>query len=255
MRATGRPLLAPAVAASPLSAPRGKIPFAEHGSTSICDSSDMVAYLLRTHSRDAGGRELAVSARESDRGSDGMLGDLVLPGAVPPARLGAARAAEALLEHRSYYHTMLGRWGDDEGFATLVSLFFSEVPGPLRGPVTSMVRKGVATSLMSQGIAAHAPEDIARREREDWDTVAAVLGGTPDAPGYLGGRGPCAEDCTLFAALDSCLNTPFPGEGKRHLLARHPTLVAYADAFRARFFPDKGPVVAAVRERSELIAE
>ena len=141
------------------------------------------------------------------------------------------------------------------GSQRLFGWFGTEVSGPIRGLVTSMVRKGVATSLMSQGIAAHAPEDIARREREDWDTVAAVLGGTPYAPGYLGGRGPCAEDCTLFAALDSCLNTPFPGEGKRHLLARHPTLVAYADALRARFFPDKGPVVAAVRERSELIAE
>jgi len=239
---------APLAAASPLTAPKGKIPFATHGSSAVSDSHDIVAYLLRTHSRESGGRDMAVSARPADKRSlPGMLGDLRLPGSMDPGRLGAARALEALLEHRSYYHTMMHRWGGDAGFEKLVRIFFGSIPALLRPVITTMVRKQVWATLRAQGIAAHADEDIASREREDWDTVAAVLGGTPGAPRYLGGDHPCAEDCTLFAALDSCLNTPFPSEGKRYLLERHPALVDYCDAFRSRFFPEAGPPVDAVR--------
>lgn len=239
------------LAASPVTAPKGKIPFGTHGSAVICDSADMIRYLLNTFSDPADGRTNAISNRAGD--TKGRIGDLVLPGSISVVRAATARAAEAILEQRLYFTGTYTRWCLDEHFAVLRDLFFATVPQPIRGLVSAMVRRNVSTTMQGLGIWAHAPEDITRRAVEDWETIAALLPGSDTAPGYLGGDGPCAEDCTLFATIDNVINAPFASPVKAHLLEKQPKLVAFCDKFRTQYFPDAGPALAEVREDNKLI--
>ncbi|KAA0154494.1 hypothetical protein FNF29_02371 [Cafeteria roenbergensis] len=235
--------------ALPSTAPKGKIPFAKHGSTTTCDSHYMLEYLLNTFSKEGTSREHAESTRKGD--AAGMLGDLALPGTMDARQLAVAKAIEVVIEHRLYYNGMMLRWGHDDGFAKITKIFFGAVPAIIKPFILRMVRRNVWDTMRAQGVATHHVSDVDRREIEDWDTVATLFetSGTP----FLGGDAPCPQDCTLFAALDNLLNTPFPSKAKDHVIAKHPALVEYADAFRARFFPDAGPVDMAVRRESKLV--
>ncbi|KAA0176164.1 hypothetical protein FNF27_02221 [Cafeteria roenbergensis] len=229
--------------------PKGKLPFAKHGSTTTCDSHYMLEYLLNTFSKEGTSREHAESNRKGD--AAGMLGDLALPGTMDARQLAVAKAIEVVIEHRLYYNSMMHRWIDDSGFGILLKGVFSAIPAAMRMVMPYIARRKTWDAMVAQGVATHHVSDVDRREIEDWDTVATLFetSGTP----FLGGDAPCPQDCTLFAALDSLLNTPFPSEAKDHVIAKHPALVEYADAFRARFFPDAGPVDMAVRRESKFV--
>ncbi|KAA0154493.1 hypothetical protein FNF29_02370 [Cafeteria roenbergensis] len=229
--------------------PKGKLPFAKHGSTTTCDSHYMLEYLLNTFSKKGTSREHAESTRKGD--AAGMLGDLALPGTMDARQLAVAKAIEVVIEHRLYYNSMMHRWIDDSGFGILLKGVFSAIPAAMRMVMPYIARRKTWDAMVAQGVATHHVSDVDRREIEDWDTVATLFetSGTP----FLGGDAPCPQDCTLFAALDSLLNTPFPSKAKDHVIAKHPALVEYADAFRARFFPDAGPVDMAVRRESKFV--
>jgi glutathione S-transferase len=231
--------------------PKGKIPWGRHGSEVLCDSADMIEYVVNSLSKASpAGEPQALSTREADTST--CLGDVILPGSMDPASRALAEAVGSMAENSLYFAAVHNRWLRDEGFAVCDQAFFRNLP-PVLGPVIkAMVRKDVYNSLFGQGIARHSVEDVDRRARADVDTIARALGAAPGAKTrsrrFLGGDRMCVQDCSVFGMLDALLNVPVPSTVKRYVLDTYPALVDYVDTIRAKYFPEAGPVDPEVRE-------
>ena len=194
----------------PRKGPKGKVPFIEDAGTRIGDSSAIVEHLTRT------------------RGVD------------PDAGLDASQRATALLvqrtleEHYAFaiVYTHLIR---EEG-ARHTRARFDAIPAMVRPLVARAVRKQIEKILWSQGTSRHSDAEICAAASRDWDAVLEVMSDGP----FFFGEEPTGIDAVVFGALATSILTPIPSPIRDFLVSR-PSLVAYAERMRARFFPELVP--------------
>lgn len=185
-------------------APKGKAPWIEDGDARVGDSALCIRHLERT-------REL----------------DLDL--ALSPAERAAARAFAVMLEERTYFAMVHGRWLDDANWPVVREAFLGDLP-PF---VQEQVRDKQRAKIQAQGLGAHAPEEIGELAAADVDALAAWLGNRP----FFMGEAPTRVDATVHAFVANFLGGPFATPLKA-ATARHANLVAYDRRMLERFFPE-----------------
>ena len=149
----------------------------------------------------------------------------------------AARARGHLvrrtLEESLYFGSVWERFMTDEGFACVKRDYFRGAPWPVRAIAPSIVHRNIRKILHGQGTGRLPPPVIAARVQEDLDAIAAVFG---EGPFLLGGQ-PSSFDAALFGFAWALQVTPYPSVAHDALL-RHPSLVAYVERMKARYWSD-----------------
>ena len=126
------------VNASPVKAPKGKLPVVRDGETTVADSEAIVAWLQQRH---------------HDR----------LPQALREPPLGADHALRRMLEEHTYFAVLWLRWIDDAAWPATRSAFFGTLPAPLRAVVPALVRRKIRRDVVGQGLGRHARDEIHAR--------------------------------------------------------------------------------------------
>lgn len=191
----------------PLRGPKGKLPYLEDGSVRLGDST-----LIRLH-------------LESRYGTQ-------FDGNYDQRKLAQAWAVEKMLEEHLYFALLWTRWMDDGNFWKGPAQFFQEIPWPLRGLVTRMIRSQVKKTLLAQGMGRHRPQEIEELARRDLQALSDLLG----EQAFLLGDQPCGADATVYAFVAGCLCPHFETP-LRSSAEKLKNLVAYERRLKAQFYP------------------
>lgn len=206
LQLSGRPFMR--IAGSLRKAPKGKLPVIVDGDTTVPDSTFIRLYLESRYGIDF------------DRG----LSD---------ERRGACWALEKMLEEQLYWIVVRERWLNDGNFAKGPAAFFRAVPAPLRGLVGALIRRKIAGGMRAHGIGRHSESEQIVLAACALDAAAAILGERD----YLGGHEPVGADATLGAFLIAGACPLFESQVAK-LIGERPSLRAYAERMRTRFFPE-----------------
>lgn len=194
--------------ASPLSAPKGKLPWIDDDGTVVADSSFIVEHLRARHGD-------ALDAR------------------LTPAQRATALAFQRLFEEHLYWTMVYARWIAPEGWALTRQAFFGRLKPPQSWIIPSVARKRVRAKLVAQGLGRHGDAEIVALACRDLDAVAAQL----DAQAFMLGDQPSSLDATAYAFLANLLWAPYEMPMRRHAQSL-PVLEAYCQRMKARYFSD-----------------
>jgi glutathione S-transferase len=190
--------------ATPMRAPKGKLPVLRDDGKAVADSAAIVAYLQQRY-------------------ADKLPRALIEPDA--PGLLALRR----LLEEHLYFAILWLRWIDPAGWAFTRPAFFGGLPPGVRKVVPALVRRKIRRDLRGQGMGRHGRDEIIERALADIGVLAAALG---DDPFYAGAE-PGAIDATAYAFLANIVWVPLETPVKAGVLAQH-KLVAYCERMKAR---------------------
>lgn len=191
---------------NPQKAPKKKLPVLIDGGETIPDS-----HFIRRHLETKYDTDFDAGLSDADRA--------------------VALALTALIEDRLYFASMAERWLYPENRASLVEMMKgSGVPGPIAGPVTSLVTRSVRKSLDGQGHGRHSREEGLAIGREAIDALAAHLGDKP----YMMGDEPTGLDATAYPMLLGNLAPAFTTD-LRGYVEVHANLMGYVERMRERF--------------------
>lgn len=143
-------------------------------------------------------------------------------------------ATTRMLDEHLYWTIVYSRWIDDRYWPTIRAEFFKIIPGPFRGLIAAMIRRGVRKVLHGQGMGRHTADEIYAFAARDIDALAGLLG---DKPYFLGGA-PRRVDAVCYAYLAGCYHATLESP-LTHMVTKHPSLAAYTDRMRDRYFPEK----------------
>jgi glutathione S-transferase len=159
-------------------------------------------------------------------------------GVDPDAGLSAEQRARSHVLRRTLeesFHAVL-EWEmfvHDDGWAHTLRLFDGKMPSVLVPLVGWFVRRQFRHHLYERGIGRHAPAEIAAFGKADLDALVALLGDRE----WLVADHPTRIDASAFGLLAlpirSGLPTPVATWAREQ-----PTLVAFVERARARFFPE-----------------
>ena len=197
--------------ASPLKAPKGKLPYIDDDGEAVADSGLIIAHLVRRHRVD------------------------------PDAALDAAERAVAtaftrLLEEHLYWAAIYTRWIDDAGWQLTREAFFGRMPAPMRQLVPMLVRRNMRRQLWDHGLGRHSRDEIMTLGIADLDAVADFLGDKP----FLMGDQATTVDATAYAFLANLLWVPLDSPLRAHG-RRRTNLEAYCQRMRAAWFEAADP--------------
>lgn len=193
------------VNASPVKAPKGKLPVVREGDNVVADSEAIVAWLQQRH---------------HDR----------LPHALRQPPLGADHALRRMLEEHFYFALLWLRWIDDAAWPKTRAAFFGTLPAPLRALLPQVVRRKMRRDLLGQGLGRHARDEIAQRACADLDALGAALG----KGDFFGGDEAATLDATAYAFLANLLWAPIESPVQEHLVRKQPALVRYCERMDQR---------------------
>jgi glutathione S-transferase len=204
---------------NPRQAPKGKLPYIEHEGRTLCDSSDIIAYLEaradhpRKRSLDAG-----LSARDQAVGV----------------------ALQSMLEEHFYYVTSWRRWADPAAWAQYRPIITSSVaqagaPGWMAPLIVPLIRRDVVKAIHKQGMGRHSPAEINAIGVKLLTAVSGVLGDQA----YVLGDQPRTVDATVYAFLAGTLAPPIEGPVKE-IIETTPNLRAYCARMKAQFWTEEG---------------
>ncbi len=192
--------------ASPLSAPKRKLPYIEDDGVIVPDST-----FIRFHI-------------EKKYGIDFDAG-------LSPEQKAAAWSIEKMCEEHLYWGLVAARWADNANFAKGPAQFFNSLPFPLRPAIRALVRRKVLQASYLQGFGRHSLAEQERLAITDIDALAVLLGEKP----YLMGERPCGADASVFSfvaqALAPTFETPI-----RAAAENHGSLIAYRGRVQQRYF-------------------
>lgn len=156
---------------------------------------------------------------------------LDLDARLTPQQRGVSWAVERMLER--HLATIMGceRWLVDANFDKGPRQFFGGVPEVAREGVIQQARADLKQAMYGGGMARFSREEQMQLARADVAAVAAILGEAP----YLFGDQPSAVDATAYGVLASCATRFFDSELVA-IVASQPTLVAYLERMRQRYF-------------------
>jgi glutathione S-transferase len=189
-------------------APKGKLPYIEDDGEIIADSTFIRWHLEKKYGVDFD-RGLAAEQRA------------------------AAWAFEKMLEDQLYWVLVIDRWTDDHNFAKGPRSFFRSIPAPVRGLVTTMIRRKVRSAAKAQGMGRHNTDEMGALGARSVEAVAQWLS---DKPFFMGGE-PTGVDATTFAFVAGTLCPLFESAARR-AAERHDNLRRYVGRMTARFYPD-----------------
>lgn len=193
--------------ATPLKAPKRKLPFITVGDKTIADSGFILEYLKKTY-----GDPLDAALTGSDRAM-GM-------------------ALTRMIEEHLYWAIVYARWIDEEFWPQTRALFFGGIPAILRPVITRVVRKSTRASLAGHGMGRHTPEEIYSLGKADLSVLSELLGDKP----FFFGEKPTSFDATAYAFIAHVVVPPFETPLKKHA-ATLPNLAPYCARMKAKYYP------------------
>jgi len=196
------------VEGSPIKAPRGQLPVLLHGKKVIAGSQEIVDYARVLHN------------------------DPVDSWLTEKQQAHAYHLAKSV-EEFLYFCLLYQRWIISENFEVVKKSFFSAVPAFVRPLLAHVVRRGTKKRVMAQGIGRYTAEEIDQHGYQSLTMIATVLG----EKSYFMGTEPCWVDASLYGFLGNVRLPQFTrGLGRR--IGEFPTLVAFEERFRKRYFPE-----------------
>jgi glutathione S-transferase len=208
LRMAGIPYEAVSKLPPPERPPRGKFPFVRIGGRLISDSRMIVEHLAAQHGVDL---DAGLSARERAVG----------------------HAVCRMLEESTYFVVLHDRWVDEDGWAVVREAYFGFLPPVVKQLLPWWLRHKVVQQLWGQGTGRLTPDEIASVGLRDVEAVIDVLGDRP----FLLGDQPHTADATAYAFIASVLWAPVPSAVRDRVLEA-PTLVAYCERMRDRYWPE-----------------
>lgn len=165
--------------ADPRKTPKQKLPVIEAEGTVIADSEIIRNYI------------------ETQAGSDFDEG-------LSAQQRAVSQALIRMVEEHLYFAIVADRWGEDDNWSYVRDVFFSDIPGLLRGIITSFVRKQALRNLQGQGMGRYTKEERFDRVRRDISAIRDVLG----EQAFLFGDKPTAADYSVAPMLRASIVTP-----------------------------------------------
>ncbi len=156
-----------------------------------------------------------------------------------------SRAFIRMAEEHMYFHIVMDRWGNDDVWPIIRDEYFKMIPRPLRGFVTSGLRKTCLKGMQAQGLGRLTPAERMVRIELDLQAITTRLW----HGAFLFGDHPTAADASVAAMLQNMRATP----GKTLLktrVAEDEILCRYIDRMQDRM---KAPNAAAPTDASALL--
>ncbi len=202
-----------AIASDVRKAPRGQLPYVDIDGKIIPDSTAIVDHL-------EAGRSEKMDAR------------------LDAKQRAVSQAFKSMLEEHLYFGILHLRWATDDGWAVFEPslremLGKMGVPGFLRGMVAGSARKQVSGRAHRQGIGRAPREEIVGSCKKIVDALADQVGDGP----FFWGDAPATIDATAYAFAAGTLCPAFDNELRKHAASK-PTLVAYADRIKTKYWND-----------------
>lgn len=135
-----------------------------------------------------------------------------------------SRAFIRMAEEHMYFHIVLDRWGNDAVWPIIRDTYFHMIPKPIRGFVTSRLRKQCLSGMQRQGLGRFTEEERMQRLEPDLKAIAARLWHGP----FLFGDHPTAADASVAAMLGNMRATPVKTLLQQRI-AQDPMLSDYID--------------------------
>jgi len=190
-----------------MKAPKHKLPYIDDGGTVVADTTFIIEYLK------------------------GRYGD-PLDAALSPAERAVATAFQRLIEEDLYWAVVQTRWAEPGGWAKTREAFFGSMPAPLRWFVPALARRGLLSEMRGHGMGRHSASEIHAIGCRDVTAIADFLADKP----FMLGEQPTSLDATAHAFLANVLWAPVDSPIQR-LARSRPTLQAYCERMKARYFP------------------
>jgi len=187
-------------------APKKKLPYIQDGDTTIADSSFVIDYLKQTY------------------------GD-PLDQSLSPSEQATSLAFHRLMEENLYWTVIYSRWAEDNNWAIIRKIFFSDLPPIVRSIVPSIVRKDTLKNLYGHGIGRHSREEIYDIGKRDIKALSDFLSAKP----FFMGEHPTSLDATGYGFLSNLLHVELPSVLTDYT-QQFENLKAYCDRMETRFW-------------------
>lgn len=211
-------------------APKGKMPYIQHGDNYFGDSELVMRYLSNTYLSSAEGKAV-------------LKPNPAAPAFKPVATLTPEQQAISTLVTRTcdehlYWGNVYFAWvatdGNEHNWRVTDERVLGFMPKLLRRLLTPMMRKNVSRNLFGHGLGRHSKDDLVYLCVKDIDALAGILGDKP----FITGSAPTDGDAALFGVLGSLIDTPREHPLKEAVL-KHANLVAYNQRLKGLYFPDQ----------------
>ncbi|EGD78322.1 hypothetical protein PTSG_09388 [Salpingoeca rosetta] len=197
-------------------APKGKVPYIQHGNNLIGDSTFIIRYLLATYGKP----------------HQSYFGKLRL--SLTPYEVSIGHMVQVLCETNIYNALLWSRWlcGESD---FVKNNFFGMIPRPIRGLIFAMVQRSMFDWLWGQGFIRHSPHDVVTLSKLDIDAIDTLLGNKS----FLFGDEPTVYDCTAFSFLEPFVNSDLELQGLRTYVCSKGRIVNFVNRMRHLIPQDK----------------
>lgn len=193
---------------TPQQAPKGQVPWIEHGEARVGDSTFIRAWIEDTHGID-------------------------LDAGLTPVERAQSWAIERMIENHLGWCAAWFRFKDPANFEKGPGRWFDALPSDQREGMRDYLRTAVDANLKAVGVGRHSPGEILTLAVKSLAALSELLADKP----FLFGERPTGVDATAFAILAGLL-TPFFDSPLRREAEGYVNLAAYVDRMMARFYPE-----------------
>lgn len=187
-------------------APKGKLPFIEDGSETVCDSFFIIEYLRNKYHPSL----------------DEWLSD---------EQRGIANLVIKSLDENFYWCIVYDRWISEDNWAVVKKAFFGGMPFPLKHIVPFIIRRNVKKALYTQGLGRHNEAEIKAISEHTLESLSMLLGGKP----YFFGEQPCTLDAVAYGFLAQLTLTDFESP-MDELAKKFENLVRFCERVQERYY-------------------
>ncbi len=143
-----------------------------------------------------------------------------------------SRALIRMAEEHLYFCGLRDRWSNDETWAKMKAIFFSELP-PVLGPIIArMVRKTILRDVHGQGLGRIPYDEMVSKASLDIKAIEQILG----EQRFLFGDKPSAADASVGSVLAALVCGPTETALKQTVSSR-PALVSYVARIQESLLP------------------
>ncbi len=190
---------------NPTRAPKGKMPYILFDGQLLPDSSLIIEHLVKKYQIDWD-RHLS------------------------PKQKAIGHLLKRTLEEATYFCELWNRWGDDDNWKTVKSIYFGFMPAPIRAVVPEILRRKVKAAAWGQGVARYSRAELSAIVDHDFSAIAEIIGSGPFALGEQFTTYDCTAYAFLLAGTAPMPNPLSPG------LRAHPNLTTYLQRVKELYF-------------------
>lgn len=220
-------------------APKSKVPYMEHGETTVGDSQLIIRYLENTYNVKK--TAVAASAQYALTPAHAF---------VPFDNLSPTQQAKSDLirltcEGELYWATISFRWGgefgmsrDEGNWVTSVREYFSDIPAIIRPVLVRFIRGSVLRDAYGQGFCRHSAEDQIYLAKRAISALSVMLGTGP----FFLGKAPAECDCIAYGSLEQLLSDHlWKIDLADYIRKECPNLVEFRELVQSTVFSDVQP--------------